>query len=66
MKKGQASQSRVRYKRAVGYFVSPYRTQRGGDIVGVDPWVIKRLSHIQYPWELKGRKRKPIKKRQRR
>ena len=64
MKKGQASQSRVRYKRAVGYFVSPYRRQRGGDIVGVDPWMLKRLSKIQYPWELKGRKR--IKKRRRR
>ena len=58
MRKGQSSQSRVRYKRAVGYFVSPYRKQRGGDIVGVDPWMIKRLSHIQYPWQLKGRKKR--------
>ena len=66
MRKGQASQSRVRYKRAVGYFVSPYRKQQtGGDIVGLDPWTIRRLSHITYPWQLKGRK-KSIKTRRKR
>ena len=62
MRKGQSSQSRVRYKRAVGYFVSPYRKQTGGDIVGLDPFTIRRLSQIKYPWQLKGRK-KSIKKR---
>ena len=56
MRKGQSSQSRVRYKRAVGFFVSPYRKQQtGGTAVGLNPFTIR--SQIKYPWQLKGRQK---------
>ena len=64
MRKGQVSRSRVRHKRAVGYFVSPYR-QKGGTIMGVDPSTMRALAEIQYPWQLKGRKKSIKRKRKR-
>ena len=64
MNKGQSSQSRVQYKRAVGFFMSPYRKQQtGGTVVGVNPFTFR--SPIKYPWQLKGRKKSIKTKRKR-
>ena len=58
MRKGQSSQSRVRYKRAVGFYNSPYRRQQGGTIVGIDPFMMQYLNRraVRYPWLRKGKK----------